>query len=169
MIETTVHRYMVEIYFILPVYCAYWEYMALSAVHNLEISTASTRGIWSIFFRKYFSILQGTGSICESIHSQIDGPSSGRSSKLLSFAAGNWSTWSIPSFSNSIYFGSILRVLAVFLDSICSGYCGYCKVFRMFVRGGFLCTRGSVYRSSCSQHSQYLGLQYCWYSQYSQH
>ena len=57
--------------------------MALSAVHNLEIISASTRGIRSIFSRKHYSIVPGAGSICESIHSQIDGPSSGRSSKFL--------------------------------------------------------------------------------------
>ena len=55
--------------------------MALSAVHNLETSTASTRGIWSILSQKYFSIVPGTGSICESIRSRIDGPSRGRSAK----------------------------------------------------------------------------------------
>ena len=61
--------------------------MALSAEHNLDISTASTLYIRSIFSRKYFSILPGAGSVCEIIHSQIDGPSSGRLSKLLSRGA----------------------------------------------------------------------------------
>ena len=35
---------------------------------------------------------------------------------------------------SSIFFGSVLRVLAIFPGSIYSGYSGYCKVFRMFVR-----------------------------------
>ena len=61
--------------------------MAQSAVHNLEISTASTHGVESIFSRKYFSIFPGNVSVREGTHSQIDGPSSGRSSKLPSRGA----------------------------------------------------------------------------------
>ena len=53
----------------------------------------------------------------------------------ITFAGGNWSTWSILAVSSSIYFGSILRVLAVFQGSIYSEYSGYCREKnRMFVR-----------------------------------
>ena len=107
--------------------------MALSKVHNLEISTAGTRCVWSIFSRKHTSILPRSGGIRESIHSQTDGPSSGKSGKFLS-KGGNWSTWSILAVSNSTYFGSIMRVLVAFPGSIYSRYSGYCKVFRMFVQ-----------------------------------
>ena len=97
----------------------------------------------SIFSRKYFSILPCTGSICESIHSQIDGPSSGRSSKLLSRGA-----------------TGVLGVyqVVVFISGV---YCEYLpKYFGCFYGGCCSCTWGSVYCSSYSQHSQYLGLQY---------
>ena len=114
--------------------------MALSAVHSLEISTASTRGRRSIFCLKYFSILPGTGSICESIHSRIYGPSSGRSAKY--YGGGNRTPWSILAVSSSIYFGRTLRVLAVFPGSTYSGYSSYCKVFRMFVRQVLLAYSG---------------------------
>ena len=115
--------------------------MALSAEHNLDISTASTLYIRSIFSRKYFSILPGTGRICESIHSQIDGPSSGRSSKLLSRGATG-----VLAVSGSICFGGILRVLAVFPGSICSGYSGYCKVSISDVcTAGAACVLGVLY------------------------
>ena len=46
----------------------------------------------------------------------------------IKFAVGNWRTWSLLAVSSSIYFGGILRVLALFPGSIYSGYCGYCKV-----------------------------------------
>ena len=118
-------------------------------------------------YLKYFlseisSILPGTGSICESIHSQIDGPSRGRSSKLLSRGA-TGVLKSILAASSSIYFGSILRVLAIFRGSIYSGYSVYCNVSISDVcAAGVACSaRGSLYCSSCSQHSHYLGLQYC--------
>ena len=94
-------------------------------------------------YPKYFlseisSILPGTGSICESIHSQIDGPSRGRSSKLLSRGA-TGVLKSILAASSSIYFGSILRVLAAFPGSIYSGYSGYCRVSTSNV-----CTAGAA-------------------------
>ena len=46
----------------------------------------------------------------------------------ITFAGGSWSTWSILADSSSIYFGRILRVLAVFPGSIYFGCSGYCKV-----------------------------------------
>ena len=69
----------------------------------------------SIFSRKYFSILPCTGSICESIHSQIDSPSSGRSSKLLSPGAAG-------------VLGVYQQIVAVFISE---GYCEYSPYFRV--------------------------------------
>ena len=64
----------------------------------------------------------------------------------ITFAGGNWSTWSIRVVSSSIYFGSILRVLAVFPGSIYSGCSGYCKVSISDVcTAGAACVLGVLY------------------------
>ena len=58
----------------------------------------------------------------------------------ICFAGCNWSTWSILAVGSGIHPGSILRVLAVFPDSICSGYSGYCNASI-----SDFCTAGAVY------------------------
>ena len=61
-------------------------------------------------------------------------------------AGGNWTPWSILAVSSSIYFGSILRVLAVFPGSTYSGYSGYCKVSISDVcTAGVTCVLGVLY------------------------
>ena len=64
----------------------------------------------------------------------------------ITFAGGNWSTWSILAVSSSIYFGSILRVLVVFPGSIYSGYSRYCKesISDVFTAGA-ACVLGVLY------------------------
>ena len=59
----------------------------------------------------------------------------------ITFAGGNWSAWNILAaiINSTIYFGSILRVLAVFPGFICSAYAGYCKV-----RTSDVCTAGAA-------------------------
>ena len=62
------------------------------------------------------------------------------------FAGGNWSTWSTLSDSSSIYFGSIMRVLAVLPGAVYSGYSGYCKVSNPDVcTAGAACVLGVLY------------------------
>ena len=62
------------------------------------------------------------------------------------FPGGNWSTWSVLAVSSIIYFGSILRALAVFPGSMYSGYSGYCKVSVSNVcTAGAACVLGVLY------------------------
>ena len=62
------------------------------------------------------------------------------------FPGGNWSTWSVLAVSSIIYFGSMLRVLAVFPGSMYSGHSGYCKVSVSNVcTAGAACVLGVLY------------------------
>ena len=110
--------------------------MVLSAVHNLEICTASS-GIWSIFSRKYFSTWY-TPRYCEHLwkHSFTDRWSLEWEIEQSTFAGGNWSTWSILALGSSVYFGSIYCEHSPHfqvqypLDTLVTAK----HVFRMFVR-----------------------------------
>ena len=116
--------------------------MAPSAVHNLEVlrvlAVSEVFSLGNIFYTpRYWEHLWR--------YSFTDRWSLEWEIEQITFPWGNWSTWRILAGSSSIYFRSILRVLAVFPGSIYSGYSDLLQSISDVCTAGAACVLGVLY------------------------
>ena len=143
------------------------KYLMYSSIPQAEYSTAvvncEIRRVWhyqhytiSKYVLRVLAVSQVFSLRNIFLHSQVMGASVKHSFtdrwslewqiERITFAGGNWIIWSILAISSSIYFGSILRVLALFPGSIYFGYYGYCKAsISDICTAGAACALGDMY------------------------